>query len=140
MELKIVGFKESTYKEDNTCYYPLNIKEFIDGKILWDKKIRYDNIYHAIDTKLVEADIFQVEDNIFTLDDFNSTHPDFMHNKQMFCGLICAGFVYITLDGRVYKNLYLLAKNSLNMISHIRVQSKFMIKKHIKDDIYDVIL
>lgn len=140
VELKIIGFKEVAGKEDNTYYCPLNIDEFIKNNIVYDKKHKIHNTFSAYDSILADSDITSTEKNSLTLDDFNCSDSNITHDDEFFNGFIHAGFICITLDGAIFKNMYLLHLNKLNMVTHHRVRANFVINKHIKDNIYDVML
>ena len=140
MELKIIGFKEIKGQEDNIYYHPIDIKEFIKGDVLYDKKIKYSNTFGVIDSLLSDSDIITVDKNSLSLQDFNCKDNEIKDDELFFNGVICAGVICITLDGAIFKNMYLLHLNKLNMITHYRVRAGFVINKHIKDNIYDVML
>lgn len=140
MEIKIIGFKEIKGREDNIYYHPIDIKEFIKGDVLYDKKIRYSNTFGVIDSLLSDSDIITVDKNSLSLQDFNCKDNDIKDDELFFNGVICAGVICITLDGAIFKNMYLLHLNKLNMITHYRVRAGFVINKHIKDNVYDVML
>lgn len=140
MDLKIIGFKEAKNKEDDICYYPINIEEFIKGNIVYDRKIKYSNTFGVIDSVLSDSDIITVEKNSLSLQDFNCKDNEIKDDDLFFNGVICAGVICVTLDGAIFKNMYLLHLNKLNMITHYRVRANFIINKHIKDNIYDVML
>ena len=140
MDLKIIGFKEIRGQEDDIYYHPIDIKEFIKGDILYDKKIKYSNTFGVIDSLLSDSDIITVDKNSLSLQDFNCKDNEIKDNELFFNGVICAGVICITLDGAIFKNMYLLHLNKLNMITHYRVRANFIINKHIKDNVYDVML
>ena len=140
MEVKVIGFKEVKGKEDDIYYHPLDIRAFIKGETLYDKKVKYSNTFGVIDSLLSNSDIITVEKNSLSLQDFNCKDNDIKDNVLFFNGIICAGVICITLDGAIFKNMYLLHLNKLNMITHYRVRAGFIIKRHIKEDIYDVML
>ena len=92
------------------------------------------------DVILADSDMLLVDDNCLTLDDFNCSDNNISHDNPYFNGLIQAGFICVTLDGAIFKNIYLTRLNKLDIITHHRVRSNFIIKKHLKDNIYDVML
>lgn len=140
MEIKIIGFKEVRGKEDDIYYHPLDIKEFMRGNILYDKKIKYANTFGIIDSLLSNSDITKVDKNSLSLQDFNCKDNEIKEDDEFFNGIINAGIINITLDNSIFKNMYLLHLNKLNMITHYRVRSNFIIQKYIKDNVYDVML
>lgn len=140
VELKIIGFKEVKGKEDNTYYCPLNIDEFIKNNIVYDRKHKIHNTFSTYDAILADSDITSTEKNSLTLDDFNCTDSNITHDDEFFNGFIHAGFICITLDGAVFKNMYLTHLNKINLLTHYRVRSNFVIQKKIKDNVYDVML
>lgn len=140
MEFQILGFKEIKDKEDNIYYCPIDIKEFIKGDIIYDKKIKYHNTFGIIDSLLANSDIITVDKNSLSLQDFNCKDNEIKDDDLFFNGIIQAGTINITLDNSIFKNMYLLHLNKLDMISHYRVRSGFIIQKHIKNNVYDVML
>ena len=142
MDLKfnIIGFKECKGKEDDIYYCPLNIKELMNNNIVYDNKHKIKSTFNAYDVVLADSDMLLVDDNCLTLDDFNCSDNNITHDNPYFNGLIQAGFICVTLDGAIFKNIYLTRLNKLDIITHHRVRSNFIIKKHLKDNIYDVML
>ena len=140
LEFKVIGFKECIGKEDNTYYCPLDIDAFINGDVIYDKKHRLSNTFNAYDNILSNSDLLLVDDNCLCLDDFNASDNNFTHDDNRFNGLMQAGFITITSDGAVFKNIYLTSLNKLNILTHHRVRSNFIIKNKVKDNIYNVML
>lgn len=140
MEIKIIGFKEFKGKEDDIYYHPIDVKEFMQGNIVYDKKIKYANTFGVVDSLLSNSDIITVDKNSLSLQDFNCKDNEIKESDEFFNGIINAGVINITLDNSIFKNMYLLHLNKLNMVIHYRVRSSFVIQKHIKDNIYDVML
>ena len=140
LKFKVIGFKECYGKEDNTYYCPLNIKELMNGHIVYDNKHKIKSTFNSYDTILVDSDILLVDDNCLTLDDVNCVDNNISHDTPYFNGLIQAGFICVTNDGAIFKNIYLTRLNKLGIITHHRVRANFIIKKHIKDNVYDVML
>lgn len=140
MELKILGFKEIKGKEDNIYYCPIDIKEFMQGNIIYDNKIKYHNTFGIVDSLLSNSDITSIDKNSLSLQDFNCKDNEIKDNESFFNGILHAGTINITLDNSIFKNMYLLHLNKLDMITHYRVRANFVINKHIKDNVYDVML
>ena len=139
LELKIIGFKEDASKE-KTVYYPLDIDEFMKDNILYDRRHRYTNTFSTYDAILSDSDLLLAEDNCLCLDDFNASDKGISHDTPYFNGLIQAGFICVTSDNAIFKNIYLTRLNKLNILTHQRVRANFVIKKKVKDNIYSVML
>lgn len=140
LKFKIIGFKEIRIKEDKSAYCPLDIDAFLKGDIIYDKKHKISNTFSAYDAVLADADLLLINDNGLTLDDFNCTDNNISHDTAHFNGIIQAGFVCVTLDGAIFKNVYLTHLNKLDILTHYRVRANFVIKDKIKDNIYNVML
>lgn len=123
MTLKVIVLKQIIENEDNINYYPIELKDYLNGDFKINKRHKITNYHTYVDKVLSCANISMFDEPINSKElncKFEKSYTDIMGFFETF-------FICITPNG-IYKNIYALKQTKIGEMNVIRLQASFIPK------------